>query len=76
MTTLFNNLSLRVKMSLGPIFLVAALVGLAIYSLHLLSSNERSLDELGDAFKRAALVAALDDKVSGILADSRAHARR
>jgi methyl-accepting chemotaxis protein len=66
MTTWFNNLSLRVKMSLGPIFLVAALVGLAIYSLHLLSSNERSLDELGDAFKRAALVAALDDKVSGI----------
>jgi methyl-accepting chemotaxis protein len=66
MTTWFNNLSLRVKMSLGPIFLVVALVGLAIYSLHLLSSNERSLDELGDAFKRAALVAALDDKVTGI----------
>jgi methyl-accepting chemotaxis protein len=66
MTTWFNNLSLRVKMSLGPIFLVVALVGLAIYSLHLLSSNERSLDELGDAFKRAALVAALDDKVSAI----------
>jgi methyl-accepting chemotaxis protein len=66
MTTWFNNLSLRAKMSLGPIFLVAALVGLAIYSLHLLNSNERSLDELGDAFKRAALVAALDDKVIGI----------
>jgi methyl-accepting chemotaxis protein len=66
MTTWFNNLSLRVKMSLGPIFLIVALVGLAIYSLHLLSSNERSLDELGDAFKRAALVAALDDKVSAI----------
>jgi methyl-accepting chemotaxis protein len=66
MTTWFNNLSLRAKMSLGPIFLIVALVGLAIYSLHLLSSNERSLDELGDAFKRAALVAALDDKVSAI----------
>jgi hypothetical protein len=29
MTTWFNNLSLRIKMSLAPIFLVAALVGLA-----------------------------------------------
>jgi methyl-accepting chemotaxis protein len=66
MTNWFNNLSLRVKMSLGPIFLVAALVGLSIYSLHLLNSYERSLDELGNAFKRAVRVAALDDKMSGI----------
>jgi methyl-accepting chemotaxis protein len=66
MTTWFNNLSLRIKMSLAPIFLVAALVGLATYASHMLSSNERSLNELGNAFKRAALVAALDDKVSGI----------
>jgi methyl-accepting chemotaxis protein len=66
MTNWFNNLSLRVKMSLGPIFLVAALVGLSIYSLHLLNSYERSLDELGNAFKRAVRVAALDDKMSRI----------
>ena len=65
----FDDLSLRVKMSLAPIFLVLALVGLAAYSLLLLDSNERSLDALSDgAFKRAALVAALDSKVSGIQA--------
>ena len=63
----FNDLSLRVKMSLAPIFLVLAMIGLAAYSLLLLASNERSLDALSDgAFKRAALVAALDSKVSGI----------
>jgi methyl-accepting chemotaxis protein len=63
----FNDLSLRVKMSLAPIFLVLAMIGLAAYSLLLLNSNERSLDALSNgAFKRAALVAALDSKVSGI----------
>jgi methyl-accepting chemotaxis protein len=55
MISSFNNLSLRIKMSLGPIFLVVALIGLAIYSLQLI-----------EAFKGAALLAALDDQVSGI----------
>jgi methyl-accepting chemotaxis protein len=55
MISWFNNLSLRIKMSLGPIFLVVALIGLAIYSLQLI-----------EAFKGAALLAALDDQVSGI----------
>ncbi len=63
----FNDLSLRVKMSLGPTFLVLALIGLALYALQLLASNERSLQALSDgAFTRAALVAGLDGKVSGI----------
>jgi methyl-accepting chemotaxis protein len=63
----FNDLSVRVKMSLAPLFLVAALVGLAIYALLLLASSERSLDALSDgAFKRAALVASLGSKVSRI----------
>src|SRR5579863_2142232 len=63
----FNNLSLRVKMSLAPSFLLIALLGLAAYSLLLLDSNERSFNELSEgAFKRAALVAQLDGTVSGI----------
>jgi len=63
----FNDLSLRVKMALGPVLLVAALVGLAAYALLLLASNDRSLRALNEgAFTRAALVAALGDKVSGI----------
>ncbi len=65
----FNDLSLRVKMSLGPAFLVLTLVGLAAYSLLLLDRYGRSLDALSNgAFKRASLVAALDAKVSGVQA--------
>jgi methyl-accepting chemotaxis protein len=61
----FDDLSLRLKMSVAPIFLVAALIGLAVYALLLLASNERSINALSEgAFKRAALVAALDGKVS------------
>jgi methyl-accepting chemotaxis protein len=52
MSAWFANLSLRLKMSLGPIFLVAALVGLAAYSLSLLDSNQRSLNELSDRNER------------------------
>ena len=37
----FKNLSLGTKMSLGPVFLVVVLVGLAVYSLLLLERNER-----------------------------------
>ena len=63
----FNDLSLRLKMSAAPVFLVATLFGLAAYALLLLASSERSVDALSEgAFKRAALVAALDSKVSGI----------
>jgi methyl-accepting chemotaxis protein len=65
----FNDLSLRLKMSVAPIFLVAALIGLAVYALLLLASNERSLNALSDgAFKRASLVSSLDSRVSGIQA--------
>ena len=54
----FDDLSLRLKMFLAPCFLLAALVGLAGYTLVLLNSNERQLDDLSDgAFQRAALVA-------------------
>ena len=53
MITWFNNLSLRLKMSLGPIFLVAALVGLAAYSLSLLSSNQHWLNEQSDGHERS-----------------------
>jgi methyl-accepting chemotaxis protein len=63
----FKNLSLRTKMSLGPVFLVVVLVGLAVYSLLLLDRNERALYELNNgALKRASLVAALDGKVNGV----------
>src|SRR5690348_74485 len=63
----FNDLSLRLKMSVAPIFLVAALIGLAIYALLLLASNGRSLDALSqDAFRRAELVASVDSRVSMI----------
>jgi len=65
----FNDLSLRVKMSVAPIFLVLALIGLAVYALLLLASNGRSLDSLSNgAFKRASLVASLDRRVNGIQA--------
>ena len=63
----FNDLSLRVKMALGPVFLIFALIGLAVYALLLLDSNERSLNALSEgAFTRAALVGALDGKVAGV----------
>jgi methyl-accepting chemotaxis protein len=63
----FNDLSLRVKMALGPVFLIVALIGLAIYALQLLSSNERALDELTNGVqRRATLIAALDSTVSGV----------
>ncbi len=63
----FNDLSLRVKMAIGPVFLIAALIGLAIYALLLLDSNERSLSALSEgAFARTALVGALDGKVAGV----------
>jgi methyl-accepting chemotaxis protein len=65
----FDDLSLRAKMSLGPVFLVVALLGLALYSMLLLDSNDRSLDALSEgAFKRAELVAGLDSKVTAIQA--------
>jgi methyl-accepting chemotaxis protein len=63
----FNDLSLRVKMALGPGFLIVVLVGLAIYALQLLSSNEQALDQLTNgALQRATLIAALDSTVSGV----------
>jgi len=63
----FNDLSLRVKMSLGPVFLVLALIGLAAYALTLLDSNERALNALSEgAFARTMLVGALDGKVAGV----------
>jgi methyl-accepting chemotaxis protein len=63
----FNDLSLRVKMALGPVFLIFALIGLAVYALLLLDSNERSLKALSEgAFTRTSLVGALDGKVAGV----------
>jgi hypothetical protein len=63
----FNDLSLRIKLALGPTFLVLALIGLAIYALQLLDSNESSLDQLTNgALHRATLIAALDGTVSGV----------
>jgi methyl-accepting chemotaxis protein len=63
----FNDLSLRVKMALGPVFLILALIGLAVYALLLLDSNERALTALSEgAFTRTALVGALDGKVAGV----------
>src|SRR5579883_824836 len=67
MKTWFNNLSLRVKMSLAPSVLLLALLGSVGYSLHLLDRNEHALQELSEgAFGRAAAVAALESKLSGI----------
>ena len=63
----FNDLSLRVKMALGPVFLIIALMGLAAYALMLLNSNERALNALNEgAFTRTALVNALDGQVGGV----------
>jgi methyl-accepting chemotaxis protein len=60
----FDDLSLRLKMFLAPCFLLAALMGLAGYTLVLLNSNERQLDALSNgAFQRSALVAELDGKL-------------
>jgi hypothetical protein len=39
----FDDLSLKLKMFLAPLFLLAALMGLAAYTLVLLNSNERQL---------------------------------
>ncbi|HLJ19674.1 MAG TPA: HAMP domain-containing protein, partial [Stellaceae bacterium] len=63
----FDDLSLRVKMFLAPLFVLAALMGLAAYTLVLLNGSERQLDELSaNAFERAAKVAALDGKLSAV----------
>ncbi|MGH7126847.1 MAG: methyl-accepting chemotaxis protein, partial [Stellaceae bacterium] len=63
----FDDLSLRLKMFLAPLFLLAALLGLAGYTLVLLNSNERQLDDLNTgAFQRAAVVSALDGKLSSV----------
>jgi len=63
----FDDLSLRIKMFLAPLFLLAALMGLAAYTLVLLNSSERQLDELSaNAFERAAKVAALDGGLSSV----------
>ena len=65
----FDDLSLRLKMFLAPCFLLAALVGLAGYTLVLLNSSERQLDELSSgAFERTLAVTALDNKVSSVRA--------
>ena len=65
----FDDFSLRLKMFLAPSFLLAALVGLAGYTLLLLDSSERHLSELSDvAFERAALVAALDGRFNSVQA--------
>ena len=65
--TRFSDLSLRIKISFAPVFLIAALVGLALYSLLLLARNERELDELSErAFRRVELVAVLDAGISSI----------
>jgi len=62
----FDDLSLRIKMFLAPSLLLAALVGLAAYTLILLNSNDRQISELSEgAFRRAALVATLDEKLNG-----------
>ncbi|HEV2547746.1 MAG TPA: HAMP domain-containing methyl-accepting chemotaxis protein [Stellaceae bacterium] len=63
----FDDLSLRIKISLGSGFLVLILLGLAVYSLMLLDRSERSLDAVSEgAFKRAGLVAALEARVTGV----------
>jgi methyl-accepting chemotaxis protein len=63
----FDDFSLRLKMFLAPCFLLAALVGLAGYTLVLLDRNERQIDELSaGAFERAAAVAALDGRLNAV----------
>ncbi|HUH85478.1 MAG TPA: methyl-accepting chemotaxis protein [Stellaceae bacterium] len=63
----FNNLSLRVKLALGPVFLVLALFGLVAYSLVLLGDNQDSLERLSEgAFGRATQLAKLDAEVKRI----------
>src|SRR5579864_7777988 len=54
-------------MFLAPSVLLAALIGLAGYTIVLLNSNERHLADLSDnAFRNAALVAALDNKLNEV----------
>ena len=63
----FDDLSLRLKMFLAPCFLLAALLGLAVYTLVLLNSNERQIAELSaGAFERSAKVAALDGSLNSL----------
>ncbi len=63
----FDDYSIRLKMFLAPSFLLAALVGFAVYTLVLLNSNERHLTELSDgAFQRAMLVGALDSRLNAL----------
>ena len=65
--TWFNNLSLRVKLALGPVFLVLALFGLVFYSLVLLRNNQNALERLSeDAFGRSTLLAKLDSEVKRV----------
>jgi len=64
------NLSLRAKICIAPAILVAALLGLAFYALHLFGMSDARLVQLSDAaFDRAARVAALDRAVTGIETD-------
>ncbi len=63
----FDDYSIRLKMFLAPSFLLAALVGLAAYTLVLLNSNERHLTDLSDgAFQGAMLVGALDSRLNAV----------
>ncbi|MBI3453650.1 MAG: methyl-accepting chemotaxis protein [Rhodospirillales bacterium] len=63
----FNDMSLRTKMFVAPIFLLAALIGLSAYSLVLLSANEDRVVELNQGvIQRAAAVAALDNRVATV----------
>jgi methyl-accepting chemotaxis protein len=67
MSARFQNLSLRVKMFLAPSLLLLVLVGLTLYTVLLLASNERHIAEISEgAFKRAALVAELSQRVSAV----------
>lgn len=63
----FDDYSIRLKMFLAPSFLLAALIGLAVYTLMLLNSNERHLTDLSDgAFQRAMLVGTLDSRLNSV----------
>src|SRR5579863_5442984 len=55
------------KMSLAPAVLLATLIGLAGYTIVLLNGNERHMADLGNnAFRNAALVASLDNKLNEV----------
>ena len=65
----FNDLSLRIKLAFGPLVLIAALIGLALYALQLLDRNERSFSAMSEgAFRHAALVSALGGQVNAVQA--------